>query len=111
MKIKLSFLYRFTDFRMKVWKRVKDVDYVQAEDKSVVFYFRNGTKRVENGHIAEHEKVLDKSGLFYRIHRSCLVNLQAIRGIDGDGTITLASEVVLHCVEERLKGLLARFPG
>ena len=27
------------------------------------------------------------------------------------GTITLASEVVLHCVEERLKGLLARFPG
>ena len=107
--MKISLLYPFRDGKVITWRRVKDIDYLQGDDKCTRFHFANGKVITETGSIGMHALRLIGTGFFCMIHRSFTVNLKAIREVKTDGTVLLRSGIDLLCAKTRLDELLQRF--
>ena len=103
-------LYPFKKGKLTNFKRLKDVDYLKAEGNYTGFHFIDGSSRTESGNIGLHWARIEALDFFYKIHRSYVVNLKAIKDIANDGTVLLKSGTVLVCSKKRLPGLLEKFP-
>ena len=62
---------------------VARIDYVEAQDDYVAFY-SGGRRWLKNGRMADLESQLDPRA-FLRVHRSYIVNLEAIARIEPAG--------------------------
>ena len=103
-------LYPFTNGKRILYRRVKDIDYMKGEGNCTEFYFIDGTSFMENLNIGRHWARLKTFSFFFKIHRSFIVNLKAIRKIGTEGTITLNSGTEVNCAKEFLSLLLEQYP-
>ena len=108
--MKLPDLYPFRKGKLKFYHRVKDIDYVKGDGIYSGFYFIDGKSITESDNIGWHWERLQAFDFLMRIHRSYIVNLKAIRGIDTDGRVILKSGIEVYCALKSLPELLKRYP-
>ena len=70
-----------------VFPDLEDILLVQREDRSTVYYTRDGGRFESAESLSEAEERLDPA-LFFRCHKSYIINLRAVRSITPYGRWT-----------------------
>ncbi len=86
--------------------RSEDVMYLESEGKYTVLYLNNGEQMVSTKSLGYYEEVVDPS-LFFRIHKSYLVNLKYVTSINKEAGFycEIANHKPLPIAKRRLQKL------
>lgn len=88
---------------------VDDIYYCKSDGKYTEFYLAGKKKLVSSRNIGEYENLLDET-LFFRIHKSYLVNLQALEKIDkAAGNYCILKDGTSLPIAKRRQDRLVRF--
>ena len=91
---------------------VSDIIYCESDGPYTKFIFKHAGKIVTSKHLKEYEELL--SGYdFFRIHKSCLVNLREIQKyIRGDGAhLIMSNGATLDVSKQRKEDFLHIYSG
>ena len=80
---------------------VKEISHCTAESNYTNVFLENGEKYVVSKTLKHYDDLLNEQG-FFRVHKSCLVNLQKIKKVMRDGTIHMQDGTLLS-VSQRIK--------
>lgn len=92
-----------------VFISVPDIICLQGDAKYTTLHLRNGQKLVSSRNIGEFEELLDAS-LFFRCHRSWIINLKdTVKFLKNDNQLLLTNQVVAEVSTRKKDDFLRRF--
>lgn len=88
---------------------IEETLYLEAADNYTIFYMADGKNSVVSRTLKEYDEILSEQN-FFRIHKSCLVNLNAVKKyIKGEGgQVVLTNDKTLDVSKRRKQAFLER---
>jgi two-component system LytT family response regulator len=92
-----------------VFINVPDILCLEGDAKYTILHLRNGEKQVSSHNIGEFEELLD-AAVFFRCHRSWIVNLKEIRKLlKNDNQIVMSNQALVEVSTRRKDEFLRLF--
>lgn len=87
--------------------RFQDITYIEASRMYATFHMRDGKQKLAAHPLRHYEQILP-SGLFFRVHKSFLVNGDSVKAIDGGrgGNLSLENGAELPIATRRKSDFL-----
>lgn len=99
------------DSQGRIYLNLQDIVRFEADDCYTIIHMLGGRKHVQSGSLIKFEERVKPEGLFFRIHRSHLVNLLYVYRVDDGGSLTMMDGTVLPITEEAKKRIGGDMPS
>ena len=87
--------------------QINEILYLESSGNYVIFYLKNGDKHFSSYSLSYYEDLLSET-LFFRIHRSYIININAISSVDNGrgGDVHLSNKIKIPIAFRRKPSLL-----
>lgn len=90
---------------------IEEIVRFEADDCYTIIHTLCGKKYVQTGTLVRFFERVKQIGLFYRIHKSHVVNLLFVLRVNNCGTITLMDGSILPITEDARKEIEGNMPA